>query len=61
MSIEQALQTRIKELCQEKSIPSSNFMDSISENTTIEDIELICDQFGISLADFFVNDLFQDI
>lgn len=61
MNIQQALKQRIQNLCQERNVSFDNYADRIGENTTIEDIELICNQLGISLADFFVNDLFQNI
>ena len=72
MDTEQAVRTRILALCQERSIPVSTLaevkgvdskdlnkiLDGRGGDTTFETVEMICDAFGISLADFFVSDVF---
>lgn len=57
MCIEKALQSRIEDLCREAGM--SVTLDSISGDTTILEIEQLCDKLHITLADFFVNDTFR--
>ena len=75
MTLENAIRTRILELCHEQSITlhalahrcgiASSTMQNIfyRESTTpcVSTIVKICDGLGISLADFFVNDLFRNL
>lgn len=58
MSNTEAIQTRIKELCNKlgKRLPD---LSLYTGNTPLEDIELLCGHLGISVADFFCDDLFR--
>lgn len=75
MTLETAIQERIMGLCRERGlsahslamlcrIPSSTMQHIFSRETStpcISTIEEICDGLGISLADFFVDDLFHNL
>ena len=75
MDIEHAVMLRIKKLCQENNItinalsikagmPRStikNIIYGTSKNTGIVTIQLMCDAFGISIKEFFNDDLFEEI
>lgn len=54
-----AIRERIKTLCRENNFAVPD-LESFTANSTIEDIEQLCHQIGVSLADFFVNDIFRN-
>lgn len=63
MNVEQAIHKRVFYLCQERNYSFeelSQILDS-NEETTIDDVELICNKLKISLADFFCSDLFRKL
>ena len=75
MGIEDAVKQRICDLCAERNItinalsvqagmPRStlkNIMQGTSKNTGIVTLQLICDALGITIIDFFTDDLFRNI
>lgn len=75
MTVSQAVTQRLFELCNQSNIsinclckisgvaPSTvhSFIRSESQNTRIETIIKLCGGLGISLADFFNSDLFDDL
>lgn len=60
MNIRQALQERIRRLYQDRNLPVPD-LSAFCEETTMETIEQLCTDFGISIADFFTDDLFYGI
>ncbi len=75
MGVEDAVKQRIINLCKENNItinalavragmPRStlkNIMHGTSKNTGIVTIQLLCDALGISIIDFFSDELFRDL
>lgn len=75
MDVEEALRERITTLCTEKNLtinalatqagmPRSTLKSIIygdSKNTGIVTIQLICDAFNITLAEFFESDSFKNL
>ncbi|SFC42141.1 helix-turn-helix domain-containing protein [Butyrivibrio sp. YAB3001] len=75
MDIEEAVKQRILDLCKEYGLtvnalsvkagmPRStlkNIIYGTSKNTGIITIQLVCDALGISIYDFFSDDLFKNI
>lgn len=58
MHITEAIQKRKDTLCRE--LNRDIHHSALAENdTTLEDIEVFCNQLGISVADFFDDDLFR--
>lgn len=58
MKLEQAIHQRIQDFSEEKNIvieiPTGN-------ETTVDDIEQICSNLKISVADFFCSNLFRNL
>ncbi|RKM53787.1 XRE family transcriptional regulator [Butyrivibrio sp. X503] len=75
MTIEDAVRQRIIGLCKENDITINalatkagmprttlkNIIYGTSRNTGIVTIKLVCDALGISINDFFDNELFKDL
>ena len=75
MDIEEAVKQRILDLCKEYDLtinalsvkagmPRStlkNIIYGTSKNTGIITIQLVCDALGISICDFFSDDMFKNI
>ena len=67
MTIEKAICMRINTLCQEKDIVLSklgglcNIIEENKPDMTLEEIELICKEIEISIADFFDDNIFLTI
>lgn len=73
MTLQEAIQKRINDLCTERritlndlsisyGIPQSTLDDALlNKDTEIATIEEICIDLGISLADFFCCDTFRNI
>lgn len=75
MTVGEAVRQRIVQLCQERDI-SINKLSSISgvtqstvnniisgrnNSTTVSTIQKLCDGLGITITDFFSNELFCDL
>jgi len=75
MTIKEAVQQRIIQLCQERNI-SINKLSSMSgvtqstvnnivsgrnNSTTVSTIKKLCDGLGITITDFFHSELFSDL
>ena len=75
MTIKEAVQQRIIQLCQERNI-SINKLSSMSgvtqstvnnivsgrnNSTTVSTIKKLCDGLGITITDFFHSELFNDL
>ena len=75
MTVGEAVRQRIVQLCQERDI-SINKLSSISgvtqstvnniisgrnNSTTVSTIQKLCDGLGITITDFFSNELFYDL
>lgn len=60
MNFDQAIQKRIISLYAEKAVEAPD-VSVINGETTIDTIEQFCGKLGISIADFFVNDLFRGL
>ena len=75
MNIGDATRSRIRELCEEKSITVNklstlcgitqstlnNIVGGRNNSTTISTIKKLCDGLDISIEDFFRSDLFQNL
>ncbi len=75
MTIGEAVRERILELCSERGMTINklstisgvtqstvnNVVGGRNNSTTVSTIQKLCDGLGISIIDFFYNDLFKDI
>lgn len=61
MNINQAIKNRINQLCQEQKFSPVSIIPHDADNITLDEVDDICAEFQITVADFFNSDLFRNL
>ena len=61
MTIGEAVKERILQLCAERDLTINKLSRGRNNSTTVSTLQKLCDGLGITIIDFFNDDLFKDI